>query len=177
MMIRKAQEADIDSIEKIYNRIHDGEEKGLTTIGWIRNVYPIRKTAEDALGRGDLFVMEEENQIVASAVINQIQVDVYKNADWKRDASESEVMVLHGLAVNPLENGKGYGRAFVAFYEDYARQHMCTELRIDTNQRNTRARKLYKSLGYEEIGIVSCVFNGIPDVQLVCLEKDLGENR
>ena len=120
-MIRKAQEADIDSIEEIYNRIHDGEEKGLTTIGWIRNVYPIRKTAEDALGRGDLFVMEEENQIVASAVINQIQVDVYKNADWKRDASESEVMVLHGLAVNPLENGKGYGRAFVAFYEDYAR--------------------------------------------------------
>ena len=84
-MIRKAQEADIDSIEKIYNRIHDGEEKGLTTIGWIRNVYPIRKTAEDALGRGDLFVMEEENQIVASAVINQIQVDVYKNADWKRE--------------------------------------------------------------------------------------------
>ena len=54
---------------------------------------------------------------------------------------------------------------------------MCTELRIDTNQRNTRARKLYKSLGYEEIGIVSCVFNGIPDVQLVCLEKDLGESR
>ena len=176
-MIRKAQEADIDSIEEIYNRIHDGEEKGLTTIGWIRNVYPIRKTAEDALGRGDLFVMEEENQIVASAVINQIQVDVYKNAYCKRDASESEVMVLHGLAVNPLENGKGYGRAFVAFYEDYARQHMCTELRIDTNQRNTRARKLYKSLGYEEIGIVSGVFNGIPDVQLVCLEKDLGENR
>ncbi len=175
-MIRKAQEADIDSIEKIYDRIHDGEEKGLTTIGWIRNVYPTRKTAEDALERGDLFVMEEASRIVAAAVINQIQVDVYKNADWKQDASESEVMVLHGLAVDPLENGKRYGRAFVAFYEDYARQHMCTELRIDTNQRNTRARKLYKKLGYEEVGIVPCVFNGIPDVQLVCLEKDLGEN-
>lgn len=30
-----------------------------------------------------------------------------------------------------------------------------------------------KMLGYEEVGIVPCVFNGIPNVQLVCLEKDI----
>ena len=44
---------------------------------------------------------------------------------------------------------------------------------MDTNARNTRARKLYQKLGYEETGIVKCTFNGIPDIQLVCLEKDL----
>jgi len=32
---------------------------------------------------------------------------------------------------------------------------------------------LYKRLGYREAGIVPCVFNGIPDVMLVCLEKKL----
>lgn len=32
---------------------------------------------------------------------------------------------------------------------------------------------MYQKLGYEERGIVPCVFNGIPDVQLVCLEKYL----
>ena len=42
---------------------------------------------------------------------------------------------------------------------------------MDTNARNLAARRLYKHLGYLEAGIVSCVFNGIPDVQLVCLEK------
>ena len=45
MNVRKAQKADIDSIEKIYDRIHDSEEQGLSTIGWIRGVYPTRKTA------------------------------------------------------------------------------------------------------------------------------------
>lgn len=174
MEIRKATKKDIDQIEKIYENIHDEEEKGLATIGWIRNVYPTRKTAEDALGRGGLFVMEEEGKIVAVAVINQIQVEEYKYAAWKHSAKEDEIMVLHGLAVDPYQKGKGCGRAFVAFYEDYAKQHHCNALRMDTNARNTRARSLYHKLGYEEIGIVPCVFNGIPDVQLVCLEKYLG---
>lgn len=68
---------------------------------------------------------------------------------------------------------KGYGKAFVAFYENYAKRHNCIALRMDTNVRNAKARNLYRKLGYEEIGVVKCVFNGIPDVQLVCLEKYL----
>lgn len=174
MDIRKALESDIDSIEAIYERIHDVEEQGLSTVGWIRGVYPTRSTAEEALARGDLFVMVDNDKVVAMAVINQIQVSEYANATWKHDAANEEVMVLHGLAVDPLEKGRGLGRAFIAFYEDYAKQHGCLALRMDTNVKNTRARRLYQSLGYEEVGVVLCVFNGIPDVELVCLEKYLG---
>ena len=34
-----------------------------------------------------------------------------------------------------------------------------------------RIETLYNHIHDEEVGIVPCVFNGIPDVQLVCLEK------
>ena len=44
-------------------------------------------------------------------------------------------------------------------------------MRLDTNAKNARARKMYKSLGYEEIGIVDTTFNGIAGVELVLLEK------
>ena len=44
---------------------------------------------------------------------------------------------------------------------------------MDTNARNVAARGLYKKLGYKGIGIVPTEFNGIPDVQLVLLEKHL----
>ena len=44
---------------------------------------------------------------------------------------------------------------------------------MDTNEKNQAARALYRSLGYEEIGVVPTVFNGIPDVRLVLLEKGL----
>ena len=95
MEIRKATQNDIDYIEKIYEAIHDKEEKGLTTIGWIRNTYPTRKTAEDGLVHGDLFVMEDEDKIVAVAVINQIQVEEYRLAAWKHSSEDAQAMVLH----------------------------------------------------------------------------------
>ncbi len=34
-----------------------------------------------------------------------------------------------------------------------------------------RIETLYNHIHDEEVGIVPCVFNGIPDAQLVCLEK------
>ena len=94
------------------------------------------------------------------------------SANWKyQDILPEQVMVLHTLVVDPGQSGKGYGSAFVKFYEDYAKEHNCPYLRMDTNAKNQAARKLYARLGYWEADIVPCVFNGIPGVQLVCLEK------
>ena len=171
MIIRKATSKDIDQIVTIYDHIHDEEEAGEVTIGWKRAIYPTKKTAEESFGRDDLFVMEGEGVIVASAIINQIQVPEYRFAEWKYKTSDDKVMVLHTLTVDPFLRDKGYGKAFVAFYEEYARKHNCCYLRLDTNFINDRARKMYARLGYEEIGVVNCVFNGIEGVRLVCLEK------
>ena len=91
------------------------------------------------------------------------------------------ILELKNLAVLPEAQGKGYGKAFVAFYEQYARENGCRVLRMDTNRRNARARKMYAGLGYREIGIVPCDFNGISGIDLVLLEKPLfcpeGKNR
>ena len=44
---------------------------------------------------------------------------------------------------------------------------------MDTNAKNTNARKLYNKLNYKEVSIITCIFNGIPNVDLVCLEKKI----
>ena len=172
-MIRKACKADIPAIAAIYDRLHDAEEAGKAEIGWVRGVYPTKRTAQAALERGDLFVMEEGGKVVGAAILNQTQVPEYYGAPWEFPARDEEVMVLHTLTIDPNTGGKGYGKAFVAFYEQYARENGCPYLRMDTNARNKAARKLYAGLGYWEAGIMPCVFNGIPGVQLVCLEKKL----
>ena len=105
--ILRPQQSDLDAIEQIYTRVHNDEEKGLATTGWIRGVYPIRETAEQALKRDDLFVLKVEGKVVATGIINKIQVDVYKDIGWKHSVPDEEVMVLHTLAVDPLEKGKG----------------------------------------------------------------------
>ena len=171
---RKARETDIPAIAGIYDRILAKEEAGQATIGWARGVYPTESFANKALAAGDLFVLENGGKICATARINQVQVPEYRNADWRyADVPENEIMVLHTLVVDPQIAGHGYGRAFVAFYEQYAKKHGCPYLRMDTNAINTAARRFYAKLGFRESGIVGCTFNGIPGVRLVCLEKKL----
>ena len=172
-MIRKATAEDIDAIERIYDEIHTAEENGEQTVGWIRNVYPTRTTAETALTRGDLFVMEEDGTCLGTAIINKAQVDCYTEGAWEYEAPEDGVCVLHTLVISPKTKGKGCGRQFVQFYEQYAMENHAPELRMDTNERNRTARRFYAGLGYKEVGIVPTVFNGIPGVGLVLLEKHL----
>ena len=174
MEIRPATAADLDGVAAVYDAIHDEEEAGRAMIGWVRSVYPTRATAEAAHLRGELFVLEDGGEILGAATINQTQVDRYYGAAWEHDEPDDRVCVLHTLVIHPKTAGKGYGTAFVRFYEDYARQNGWPELRIDTNARNTAARRLYARLGYAEIGVVSTVFNGIPGVDLVLLEKYIG---
>ncbi len=176
MIIRKATLKDVDLITMLYERIHTEEEAGRTTIGWIRAVYPTRKTAEKAIAKGTMFVGEKDGAVIAAAKIDQEQVDVYAGVKWQYEAPPQQVMVLHTLVVDPRLKGKGYGTQFVRFYEEYALQQGCPFLRMDTNARNTAARALYKKLGYRESGIVPCTFNGIEGVQLVCLEKKLSKH-
>ena len=195
MIFRKATPNDIDAVAKIYEKIHAAEAAGEFTTGWIRGVYPVRDTAVSAVERGDLFVLDDwdttersaeikdgdisegaeakKMEIRGAAVINQIQVDVYENAPWKHEAADDEVCVIHCLVIDPDLKGKGYGREFVRFYERYAKENGMPELRIDTNEINLAARGLYGSLGYEEVSIVPTVFNGIPGINLVMLEKHL----
>ncbi len=173
LIFRKAKKEDIDKIEEIYLNVITCEEKGLSSIGWIRGVYPTRKTAEDALLKAELFIAEEDSVIVGAAIINKLQLDTYKQAKWRYSAPDNEVMVLHTLVISPKTSGKGYGKKFVNFYEKYALSNGCPYLRIDTNEKNTRAREMYKKLGFREIDIIPCDFNGIKGIGLVLLEKKL----
>ena len=172
MTIRPATENDIAAITAIYEHILDVEEaRPEPVVCWLRGVYPTEATARTALKKGTLYVMEEGGAIVAAAKIDQEQVPEYADCPWQDDAPPEKVLVLHTLVVEPACGGKGYATAFVQWYENEARRRGTPYLRMDTNARNLPARALYRRLGYAEPGIVDCVFNGIPGVHLVCLEK------
>ena len=173
MRIRKATAADTAAIAALFDAIHTEEEAGRTTTGWLRGVYPTVQVVETGLSCEDLYVMEDDDAIVATARINDQQVDCYFGAPWLYDAAPAQVLVMHTLVVDPRQKSRGYGTAFIAYYEEEARRRGCTVVRIDTNARNAAARRLYAHLGYREAAVVPTVFNGIPGVGLVLLEKKL----
>ena len=178
--IRMGTMEDTAQILAIYDRILTMEEQKMTSIGWKRGIYPTERTIQEALREHELFVMEglsEEtgsSRVVGAARINHIQVPEYAQAHWEYpDIPDEEVLVLHTLVIDPVCSGKGYGTAFVEFYENYAKTMGCRSLRMDTNEKNIPARRLYHRLGFSERGIIPCVFQGIEGVWLVCLEKKI----
>lgn len=171
--IRKAVFDDIDAVSGIYEHIHISTEQGAIPSGWIRGIYPTKKTAEDAVTRQDLFVAEFERAVIGAAIFNQIQLPAYRNAPWQNKVLDDNLMVVHTLVIDPQMKGQGFGKEFMSFYEKYAKNKGCKVLRLDTNEKNFVAREFYKKLGFTEIAIVSCEFNNLGNVNLVLLEKNV----
>lgn len=170
---RLAEARDLDRVCEIYSAIHALEETGAAKIGWSRGVYPTRATAEAGLRAKDLYVAEQNGRVLAAARINAEQPPAYARANWRHPAPPERALVLHTLVVDPAAGGKGLGTAFVRFYERLAREGRRPFLRMDTNEKNAAARALYARLGYAEADTVPCEFNGLKNVNLVCLEKKL----
>jgi len=59
---------------------------------------------------------------------------------------------IHNLAVQAQFRGRGIGRRLLATVEDWARKREKLCVILDVRESNERARLLYASAGYEEIG-------------------------
>ncbi|MFR7388909.1 MAG: hypothetical protein ACLUTU_08160 [Blautia faecis] len=75
MIIRKGTQADLASVEQLYNDIHTAEETGQQTIGWIRGVYPTRATAQAALDANDLFVLYRKDRLWRSLELKNARTE------------------------------------------------------------------------------------------------------
>jgi len=56
---------------------------------------------------------------------------------------------IHDLAVSPAVRGRGVGGALLQAVEDEARRCGCCRLTLEVKADNHRARKLYRSFGFE----------------------------
>lgn len=174
MNIRKATPEDLSAVTCIYDKLHSLEEAGLVTIGWDSKVYPVRETAENALKEDSLFVMIQENAIVASAIINRKQPSAYSSVEWNFPAPVDRVGVLHTLVVDPDYGKRGLGKAFVSFFEGYCKEKGYDVVRLDTQVKNKRPFNMYLNLGYRLAGICHTPFQNLPyNVELAMFEKPL----
>lgn len=112
----------MDAVTCIYKKLHALEEAGLISIGWDSNIYPIRKTAENALDDDTLFVMTIDDKVVASAIINQEQPPAYSLVEWSFHAHDDKVGVLHTLVVDPDFGKRGLGNYSYHFLKNIARR-------------------------------------------------------
>lgn len=160
-MIRKANLQDIDEVEKGYTELllHE-QEHGAYTV-WKSGVYPTRETAEKSFTDGTLYVMEQDGEICASMIGNQLQPKEYRNIEWKYQVEPDEVFVVHLLCVRPSKAGCGIGKAMVQFAIEEGKRLNCRTLRLDTGAQNRPAAALYQKLGFELAGRAAMAIGGL----------------
>lgn len=160
-MIRKATLQDINQVEKSYIELllHE-KEHGAYTV-WQLGVYPTRETAEKSYAEGTLYVMEQDGEICASMIGNQVQPKEYSGIKWKYQAQPDEIFVIHLLCVRPSKAGRGIGKAMVQFAIEEGKRLNCKAVRLDTGAQNKPAASLYQKLGFELAGITNMAIGGL----------------
>ena len=83
---------------------------------------------------GELQVLEEAGSPVALIVLRP----------------DAEAIFVENIAVDPQAQGKGHGRALLAFAEDEARRLGLTAIRLYTNAAMTENLAYYPRLGFRE---------------------------
>lgn len=160
-MIRKALLQDIEQVENGYTELLLYEqEHGAYTV-WKLGVYPTRETAKKGLEDGTLYVMEQNGEICASIIVNQVQPEEYSNIKWKYAVQPHEVLVIHLLCVRPSKAGCGIGKAMVQFVIEEGKRRNCKTVRLDTGSQNKPAVALYKKLGFELAGVGDMAIGGV----------------
>jgi N-acetylglutamate synthase-like GNAT family acetyltransferase len=128
--IRSATAADVDAIRQL---VHDAYVVYVPRIG--REPAPMRADYEALVAEGAVSVADDKGQIVGVLVLRP-------QPDW---------LLLENVAVAPSAQGRGIGRALIAFAEERARELALPKVTLYTNARMTENLSLYAALGYVEV--------------------------
>ena len=139
---------DIDAVcTLISDAIAEMEKHGIYQ--W-DEIYPARSDFEEDINSKNLYVVYDEDMLVAFYVISKEYDEQYNNANWKYD--EASAYILHRFCVSPKVQNRGIGKAVLQHVENQIREMGYESVRLDAFTKNPFAQKLYRHNGYESRG-------------------------
>ncbi len=146
-MFRQAVTTDIERIMELLKSAKrrmsaDGLEQWADEDG-----YPNREIVESDVSKGEMFVIELDDQIAAVCAINDDFYDSYPLA-----VDETKSRALHRIAVNESFLGQGVGKLIYKEAEAKIKQMGYQTVIVDTYTQNIKMCNLITAVGYEQVG-------------------------
>lgn len=113
-------------------------------------VYPARSDFEEDIKNNNLYVVFDEDMLIAFYVISGEYDEQYNNAEWKCEADSA--YILHRFCVSPKVQNRGIGKKILRHIEHQIKDMGYKSVRLDTFTENPFAQKLYRHNGYESRG-------------------------
>ncbi len=163
---------DLEGIIELYDTLIDAlVEAGTNYPCWKKHIYPNKETAFDGIIAETIFIAKDGERIIGTIILNNCQPEAYSKLQWDVSADDSEVLVIHTLAVHPDYLKSGIALELLKFADEYAYNRGCKAIRLDVTVNNVPAIKLYEKCGFTFIGDVDLELNS-PGLELFkCYEK------
>ncbi|ORX81358.1 acetyltransferase [Anaeromyces robustus] len=113
-------------------------------------IYPTRNDFEEDIKNNNLYVVYDEDRLIAFYVISKEYDEQYNNAKWKYD--DESAYILHRFCVSPKMQNKGIGKIVLKHIEKQIKDMGYHSIRLDTFTQNPFAQRLYRHNGYEPRG-------------------------
>jgi len=146
-MIRKARAKDIDKILDI-TKACAKHMINQNIYQWNEH-YPNKNAFLNDLDRDELFVLEENNNVIGSLVISTLMDREYETINWLTPNTNS--IYIHRLSVHPLFQNRGFAHKLMDFAEQFAIKNKHVSVRLDTFSKNQKNQHFYKKRGYQKL--------------------------
>jgi ribosomal protein S18 acetylase RimI-like enzyme len=148
MKIRPALIKDLAEIKKLTEACAVAmQEKNI--FQW-NEYYPSREKLKADISKKELYVLEENAEIIGIIVLSDFMDEEYIPVEWLTRTGKN--LYIHRLATHPSVWGMGYGQKLMDFAENFARKNGFESVRLDTFSQNKRNHRFYESRGYKRLG-------------------------
>jgi GNAT superfamily N-acetyltransferase len=169
VLVRRAHEDDLPRLTDLLRACVAQMRSG--GIDQWDDAYPTEGTLRADVAAGTLYVAAAPGRPIAGAfVIDQREEPEYATVAWRRVGKTAGF--VHRLMVHPEIQRRGLARHLMRFAEIAARRAGCGVIRLDAFTGNAPSLRLYRTLGYEDVGEVR-FRKGL----FRCFEKDLALGR
>lgn len=168
MIKRIATTDDLDRLIAFYKEVILSQEEGKDSPEWKMDIYPTKDDLIAHLENGELYLIEDDEDIAAAGVLVCHEDPIYKNGNWSTSLNDDEIGVIHLLATHPYHRRKGYAIEMIGYLKDMARQNGLKAIHLDALAGNGRALKLYLKAGFHNVDFTMVYYDdlGYVDVNL-----------
>ena len=152
MIIRPATHSDIPQMMPLF----EAASRGLREMGvnqW-QNGYPQPSLIEGDIAGGVSYVMEEDGEVIGTAVISFAGEPTYDYIEGAWLSEEREFVVIHRQTIRPDRRGQRLSEQFFAFAEQLCRERGVQSMRIDTHEGNLPMQRAVERYGFVRCGVI-----------------------
>lgn len=143
---RCARQDEKEKVIKFYDFVIEVNNVSEYNLRWKKDVHPSHQLLNTSVDNNELFIYEEDGEILGALVMNKSYNESYDKVTWGTDSKD--VGIIHVLATRPDCFGKGVATKLLSGLKNHAKETGLKAVRLDVFKINTPAINLYNKMGF-----------------------------